>query len=106
MPKTPVKSEGPLRALFYTSLEEFREKRHPGSFYLANADGRGEWAMWYCCPCGCGHIEPLTVGAGFKPPSSPSWNWNSSKTEPTLSPSVNRKGHWHGHLRDGCWVSV
>lgn len=98
--------KGPLRAICFEDFETFREKRYPGSICIRDADGFGEWVMWYCCPSGSGEISPLTVGAGFKPPSSPSWNWNSSKTEPTLSPSVNRVGRWHGWLRDGYWVTA
>lgn len=95
-----------LRAIHFPDFEDFRAQRIAGSFYAAPEGDRGEWVFWYCCPCGCGLIAPLTVGANFKPPSSPSWNWNVSKSEPTLSPSVNHKGHWHGWLRDGYWTPV
>ena len=102
----PKKAEGPLRVIYFVDFEDFQKKRHPGSIFLTKTDRFGEWSLIYCCPCGCGHVDKINVGAGFKPPNSPSWNWNSSTTEPTLLPSVNRKGHWHGHLRDGYWVSV
>ena len=79
----------PLRALFFEEMGPFREKRYPGSFTLREAEGTGEWTLWYVCPCGCGEFSAICVGAGFKPPFTPSWNWNVSRTEPTLAPSVN-----------------
>lgn len=95
-----------LRAINFVDFEDFRAQSIAGSFHVRKADRFGEWEFWYCCPCGCGVIAPITVGANFKPPSSPSWSWNASKTEPTLSPSVNRKRHWHGWLRDGYWAEA
>lgn len=33
------------------------------------------------------------------------WNWDGNIEKPTLSPSIWRKGHWHGWLRNGEFVS-
>lgn len=37
-----------------------------------------------------------------KPSSKPhAWDWNGNIESPTLSPSINIVGRWHGYLRDG-----
>lgn len=89
----------------HLSKEEFRASNVPGSFYVSPPDPTDrEQTFWYCCPCGCGAQGPLTVGNGFKPADSPSWNWNGSLDRPTLEPSVNHERHWHGYLRNGEWT--
>ena len=34
-----------------------------------------------------------------------SWEWNGNEDKPTLSPSVNSIGNWHGWVRAGRMVS-
>jgi hypothetical protein len=34
------------------------------------------------------------------------WDWNGDREAPTLQPSVNCKGCWHGFIRGGQCVSV
>ena len=100
----------PVEATHVPDKEQFRtnefEGRIPGSFRVTEADTDGEQTFWYCCPCGCGSLGPLTVGNGFKPKSTPSWHWSGSTDKPTLKPSVHHVGHWHGWLTDGVWRSV
>lgn len=84
---------------------DFCTGRIAGSFRVDEPDSDGEQTFWYCCPCGCGALGPLTVGKGFKPSSTPSWNWNGSLEKPTLTPSVHHVGHWHGWLTNGVWTS-
>lgn len=92
-----------IRAIFFPDLAEFRAQRLAGSIHMGQPDADGEVQVWYCCPCGCGHIAPITAGVKFKPKVGPSWTWNGSQTEATLTPSVNHVGHWHGWLTDGYW---
>lgn len=92
-----------IRAIFFPDLSELREKRVAGGIHIGPPSVNGEVQVWYCCPCGCGHIAPITAGVRFKPSDSPSWTWNGSQTEATLTPSVNHVGHWHGWLTDGYW---
>ena len=70
-----------------------------------------EWdVMWYTCPCGCGAHGCLPVGNGFKPDrgviGQATWQWDGNREAPTLSPSINHVGHWHGYLRSGMWVQA
>lgn len=91
-----------IRAIYFPDEKGLLERRFPGSFTLNERDG-GEFDFIYFCPCGCGHDGRLLVGRIEKPKTVPSWTWNGSFTEPTLSPSVNHVGHWHGWLRGGYW---
>ena len=81
---------------------EFRRTNIAGSFFV-EPHGDGDFSFWYRCPCGCGLQGPLLVGRERKPDISPSWTWNGSTDKPTLQPSVNHEGHWHGWLIDGEW---
>ena len=98
----------PVKAVHIPDKRNFRDGLFgdvPGSFRVDDPEDDGEQIFWFCCPCGCRRIAPLTVGREFKPDDSPSWSWNGSLEAPTLSPSVHRVGHWHGHLVDGMWES-
>lgn len=35
------------------------------------------------------------------PEKTPSWQWDGNREAPTLSPSINVIGRWHGWLRAG-----
>ena len=99
--KTP-----PLAATLRPDARTLRSDRVAGSFAVSAADEDGEFDFYYVCPCGCGAVGLLIVAANRKPDFSPSWNWNGLVDKPTLTPSVNHVGHWHGWLRDGIWHSV
>lgn len=101
---TEVKTQ-PVTASFIADVGDFKQRKVPGSFNVEPPEADGEQSFWYCCPCGCGAIAPLTVGDGFKPADGPSWRWNGSTDKPELQPSVHHRGHWHGWLRNGEWVS-
>lgn len=101
---TEVKT-APVKAQHIAHKEAFLRDRIAGSFRIGEVDEDGELSFWYCCPCGCKAVAPLLAGKQFKPQCGPSWEWNGSTDAPTLHPSVHHVGHWHGWLRDGCWVS-
>ncbi|SFJ36943.1 DUF6527 family protein [Albimonas pacifica] len=86
---------------------DFEGEGRPGSFRLIPGERQGEYEFAYICPCGCGAEGWLLVGHGHKPMGRrASWRWNGSTSAPTLDPSVNHVGHWHGWLRDGVWKEV
>ncbi|TDE40938.1 DUF6527 family protein [Antarcticimicrobium sediminis] len=94
-----------IRAIRYRDAQRFRQERLPGSTFFDLTQGSEEAAaLWFYCPCGCGTPVRIPVGIRHKPAESPSWNWNGSLNDPTLSPSVNRIDcGWHGWLIDGYW---
>ena len=96
-----------LRAIHMPTLSTFEIVALPGTLHFAPRDAAGEFDMHYFCPGGSGVRQVIRVGEGFKPEGpGASWQWNGSRSEPTLSPSVNHVGHWHGWLRDGYWERV
>ena len=44
---------------------------------------------------------PLSESAG-----RPVWQWNGNRDAPTLMPSINVVGRWHGWLRDGKLINA
>lgn len=92
-----------LRAIHFEDRDELRRKKLPGSFWLSQPEDDGTQFFWYICPSGSGDLLVIMVGNGFKPDEAPSWKWNGSWTEPTLSPSVHYRDHYHGWLQDGYW---
>ncbi|MDA4845973.1 DUF6527 family protein [Hoeflea poritis] len=99
---TEIRTE-PVEAEGFQDLKSFRDARRPGSFHIAE-DGEDIY-FWSFCPCGCGAQSSIPIGRNIKPDESPSWNWNGDEAKPTLEPSINHVGHWHGWLRDGIWSS-
>lgn len=76
----------------------------PGEFcYRRDADGRPKWLNFWPrdsrCPLSAA-IAPQRNGLGA------SWTLSGTEECPTLSPSVDAKGEWHGFLTDGVARSV
>ncbi len=95
-----------IRAIYFPETASFERHKTPGSFRLEPHPALlpGQFDFIYFCPCGCGREAELRIGQEFKPGGDrPSWRWNGSHAEPTLDPSVNHVGHWHGWLRNGYW---
>lgn len=97
-----------LRAILYTDRDKHRENQQPGSVWFSEDPAKErQRAMWFWCPCGCGHLARIDVGEEHKPVTSPSWNWNGNASSPTLKPSIDQKVcGWHGWLTDGYWSAV
>ena len=73
-----------------------------GDFEVETAPN-GQRTFWICCP-GCKGINPLTLRPVLNG-APQSWELSGAADAPTLSPSVNHVGCWHGWLRDGEWTS-
>lgn len=87
----------PVKAQYFKDLPE-EGKSLPGSFTYYERDGNVV-GMIYTCPCGCGvqgslAFRPYTQGKS-------SWAWDGNVEVPTLIPSINHRGHWHGYLTTG-----
>ena len=74
--------------------------RRPGAFEYYRAGERYPAGLIYNCPCGCGARGSLA----FRPHPAPSWQWDGNVEQPSLTPSVNHVGHWHGFLTRGVWT--
>lgn len=87
--------------------------KEPGEFYFADqgynrchptdippgAEGRFVFA---CLKRG-GFCGEIIIGNGFKPQhgAAPTWQWDGNADKPTLTPSINCRGCWHGWLTAG-----
>lgn len=95
----------PIKAKHIADQEQFQQRRGAGLFRVGPVGKDGEQWSLYCCPCECCAASSLSTGNGFKPAVDPSWMSSGSCDQPTLHPSVNHIGHWHGWLRNGVWES-
>ncbi|MEQ5870234.1 hypothetical protein J4E08_10020 [Sagittula sp. NFXS13] len=98
-----------LRAISMPNKASLSAAALPGSFWVPEVEEGGRTMLHFICPCGCGVTRAITVGHRHKPKMcGASWNWNASRSEPTLTPSVNARpvggcNGWHGYLRNGYW---
>ena len=98
-----VKLPAPVKAVLVPDMDSV--KATPGAFEYYSYRGRFPAGMIYNCPCGCGVPGALA----FRPieeEGRASWEWNGNREAPTLSPSINHVGHWHGWLREGYFVDA
>lgn len=64
--------------------------------YEFAVDSTGEVStMLISCP-GCGEVQGLPLKI---------WSWNGNRELPTLSPSINHVGCWHGWLIAGEFIA-
>lgn len=102
-----MSKSAPIRAVWFRTRDDLRAGAMPGSFAIYSNPGTKIGIMSFVCPCGCGAISRIAIGEDHKPAAQPSWEWDGSHTEPTLSPSVNQtQCGWHGILRLGYWEAV
>jgi len=69
-----------------------------------------EWFKWYdftreqAPEYNRGDIVHLPIILGNSEPSH--WGWDGNKEAPTLTPSINVIGRWHGWLREGQLIAA
>jgi hypothetical protein len=74
----------------------------PGDFSWSDHPG-GRRVLYLCLP-GEKHMDAIPVtSVGTQ---SRVWNWDGNEEKPTLTPSIEVKEKWHGHLQAGRLVSV
>lgn len=72
----------------------------PGDFYF-RVDERGQHMFHTCLPNGTGLAIPLRPLVDPQINGGHSWEWDGNSDKPTLSPSINAQGIWHGWVRAG-----
>lgn len=71
---------------------------HPrGAYEIRRADNGQPLAFWFVCP-GCGTTSALALRPS---PAPQSWAFDGNDDAPTLKPSINHVGCWHGWLTAG-----
>lgn len=66
--------------------------------YRRHEDGRIKWIVFWPRDCPCEILIPI---APQRLSNGHTWTLSGAEEAPTLSPSVNAVGIWHGWLRDG-----
>lgn len=92
-----------------TYEEFFGESQHPGQFFwkdlVREVNGESVRCQGICARYPGGSVAHLPVRP-IPPELSDlngghSWGWDGNETKPTLQPSVNIVGSWHGWIRAG-----
>lgn len=76
----------------------------PGDFYFFT-DERGQKMFASCLPNRVNLCIPIRPLIDPKINGGHSWEWDGNEQQPTLNPSVNCVGVWHGWVRAGRFVS-
>lgn len=83
----------------------------------------GAWKFWsyggskdrdglnYRCPCGCGAIAGVRFNRDPRLPfveraAQSVWSFDGNVDVPTITPSIEHIGHWHGLLTAGVWTQA
>lgn len=64
----------------------------------------GQRRFWFVCPGPCKSIAPIALRPVIDG-SAQSWDFDGNTDAPTLSPSINHVGCWHGWLQAGEFTS-
>lgn len=77
------------------------EVRAVGDFWWRDMDG--EMYLVAIFPGEVPTLNGMTAVRvkGEAKPGSPTWKWDGNQDQPTLTPSVNIVGHWHGWIQAG-----
>lgn len=73
-----------------------------GKFDVVTEPG-GQRRFWFVCPGRCKALAPLALRP-VADGSAQSWEWNGNVEAPTLQPSINHVGCWHGWLTAGVFT--
>ena len=84
-------------------VEDFYHAVAPGDYFLTPPDEQGNRRLSFICPCGEGHLAGIAVGPQpvSASPAGPVWSWDGNEDCPTVTPSINVIGCWHGFLTAG-----
>lgn len=87
----------------YWSEEDGAVLPPKGSFEVRSAECNGQRRFMFVCP-GCSTLARLAIRPVVDG-SPQSWEWDGSTDAPTLNPSINHPGCWHGWLKSGEFTS-
>lgn len=73
-----------------------------------------EEVVWFRCPKSGRRCGPLVIRGRTHLKHDPQnknggtaqWGWDGNRNKPTLTPSVNCSGCWHGYIRAGRCVNA
>ena len=91
-----------LAALFLNDSDEAwaELQRVPPGHFDIHTKANGQRQFWFVCPGTCKSLAPIAIRPVVDG-SPQSWDWDGNLDAPTLSPSINHVGCWHGWLKAG-----
>lgn len=81
------------------SLHDLNENGEVGDWCFE--DNRGRLYMFLAYPNGYYPESWEVVSLPLSGDQHPVWQWDGNREAPTLTPSINVVGRWHGFLRNG-----
>lgn len=72
-----------------------------GEFEIVADQKTGQRWFWFRCPGPCGSTAPIALRPVAAPMVQQSWEFDGNEEAPTLQPSINHVGCWHGFLTAG-----
>ncbi len=88
-----------MKARHRPGLSGFPDDEQPGEFDVVT-EPDGQRRMWFVCPGPCKMMTAIALRPVLGP-AVPSWEFDGDLTAPTLKPSINHVGCWHGWLTKG-----
>ena len=89
----------------WTDEDDEAMRAAPQGAFDVSTNSAGQRYFWFKCPGACKSIAPIALRPVVVDGSPPSWEFNESLEAPTLRPSINHVGCWHGWLTDGVFTS-
>lgn len=84
----------PIQMTHRVTLSELRAV---GDYTFRELNDEKFIVVWFPAPADLCSIRVQ----GAETPGRPTWTWNGNTEKPTLNPSVNIVGAWHGWIREG-----
>lgn len=72
----------------------------PAGAFEVETLASGQRLFWFKCPGACKSIVPIALRPVVNG-AQQSWEWDGNDQAPTLTPSINHVGCWHGWLTGG-----
>lgn len=79
--------------------DEAKAQTVPGQFEVIT-EPSGQRRFWFVCPGPCRRMSAIALRPVVDG-SSQSWEFDGDLAAPTLQPSINHVGCWHGWLTGG-----
>ena len=103
----PVAQEAtPNHLLIDSMFSEELPQGKPGDYqYEPGVVGKQSY-FWLSCPK-CGQLSALAIRPVIDPVANQqSWELSGEDSKPTLQPSINHIGCWHGWLTNGKFIQA
>jgi hypothetical protein len=86
--------------------DQVRNAVQAGEFEISKDESTGQRWFWFKCPGPCRSVSAIALRPVVVPGSRPSWEFDGNEDAPTLTPSINHVGCWHGWLRSRVFSSA